>query len=428
MPDVDMLRDLSVSSGAPTSIVWSQCPAAAPASVLSASAAVAALVVAVGIAAAAMFNGPRAQQPVPQPSPSPTESPSLSTEWTPERFRDEGTPTVLIPLTESGLTVTQYVACSGTCEGELSNRAIEVAQGGESAVFEVRGLSMSFSPVWVQVFDEDSVLVQDAAQVGRPEGQVRYRLLQADGTAAELERVDDPAPAVLGPHVFVIDPYSAWSRGSVGPDDREELYLVDDSDGTLLPLDVPEEVKQWAPDVDEVLWGANDCRVIWQQPGGGFEHHDVDCRNPGITDLPEDYWSYLVCGSNRVACCSWSTTPTGSRWSCTRAWTWGPPGSGSRSRTATGTAAPRSRRPRWPLSTRWVSSDDRQGRWCVVPGPGRRWACLLCLGLGGARFSRAPFDVRDFFADQREGGRARRLPHHPFRRARRRARLRRAGG
>ncbi len=250
------------------------------------------VVLGVGLAGAAVTGGQRADAPVQDPSPTPTETSSTSEEWTPERFRAEGSPDVLIPPTESGLTAIQYVACEGTCQGELRDRALEVSQNGQSAVFEVRGLEVSFAPVWVTVFDEDSVLVQDAEN-GRPEGPVRYRLLQADGPAVQLQMVEDPAPAVPGPRVFVIDPYSAWSRGSAGPDDHQDIYLVDDLAGTLRPLEVPEGIASWGPNVDEFLWGANGCRVTWQQPDGSFDQHDLDCRNPGLTDVPTDYWDYL---------------------------------------------------------------------------------------------------------------------------------------
>jgi hypothetical protein len=61
---------------------------------------------------------------------------------------------------------------------------------------------------------------------------------------------------------------------------------VDDFAGTIRPLDVPEEVTTWGPNVDEFLWGWNGCRVIWQRPDGSFDHHDVACLNPeaGNTD------------------------------------------------------------------------------------------------------------------------------------------------
>jgi hypothetical protein len=294
VPDIDDLRELSGQLRRPPfDDLLAVSRQRRRRSVLGGTAGVAAMVAVVAVAAAGLSDGPRVQEPVPQPSPSVIESPTNSTEWTPERFRAEGEPRVLVPMTETGLTATQYVACSGICEGELTNRALEVTQGEQSALFEVRGLEMAFSPVWVKVFDQDSLLVQDAAEVGRPKGPVRFRLLQADGTAVELEVLDDLAPALPGPGVFVIDPYAAWSHGSVGPDDRQQLYLVDDSDASMRLLDVPEEVEQWAPDVDEVLWGARGCRVVWQQPGGGFDQHDVDCRSPGLTSLPEGYWTYL---------------------------------------------------------------------------------------------------------------------------------------
>ena len=259
---------------------------------LAAALAVSSAVAAVAVVTAALPDGQRAVEPA-NPSPTGTPSPSTSTEWTPERFRDEGSAEVLIPATESGLTATQYLACSGTCSGELSNRALEVSQDGQSALFEVRGLVVSWSPVWVDVYDEDSVLVQDAAEEGRTEEPARFRLLQADGTAVELRMVDEPAPAAPGPGVSVIDPYFAWSRGMSGPDDREKLYLVDGGAGTLQPLDVPEEVVAWGPNVEEFLWGADGCRAIWQQPDGSFDFHDIDCVDPVVTSVPTDYWDYL---------------------------------------------------------------------------------------------------------------------------------------
>ncbi len=152
----------------------------------------AAVLVTAGIAGNVLPGEDRATPPA-QPSPTETQSPSPLNEWTPERFRAEGTPKVLIPETTSGLAATEYLACEGTCEGELSNRALEVSQDGQSALFEVRGLGVSFVPVSVQVFDEDSVLVQDAKD-GSPDGPTRYRLLQADGTAVELRIDEDPVP------------------------------------------------------------------------------------------------------------------------------------------------------------------------------------------------------------------------------------------
>lgn len=31
--------------------------------------------------------------------------------------------------------------------------------------------------------------------------------------------------------------------------------------------------------IDEFLWGGNGCQVIWQQPDGSFDRHDVDCMD-----------------------------------------------------------------------------------------------------------------------------------------------------
>jgi hypothetical protein len=249
-----------------------------------------AVVIAASVAVSGLSSDRRSIDPA---DPTPTPSPSASTLWTPERFKAEGESEVLVPLTETGLMATQYVACSGTCEGEISNRGLEVSQNGQSAVFEVRGLAVSFSPVWVEVFDGDSVLVQDAVEVGRPDGAVRFRLLQADGTEVELEVVEEPVPAAPGTDVFVIDPYDAWSRGSRGPDDVQRLYRVDDDARTLRPLDVPRAITQWGPEVDRFLWGTDGCRVFWQRTDGSFDHHDTTCRDPGLTNPANQWWPYL---------------------------------------------------------------------------------------------------------------------------------------
>lgn len=293
MPEVDDLRELTGQFQRPAFddlVAVSRTRRRRTA--MGAALAVTSAIAAVAVVTAALPDGQRAVEPA-NPSPTDTPSPSTSTEWTPERFRDEGSAEVLIPATESGLTATQYLACSGTCSGELSNRALEVSQDGQSAVFEVRGLVVSWSPVWVNVYDEDSVLVQDAAEEGRPEGPVRFRLLQADGTSVELRTVDDAAPAAPGPGVWVIDPYLAWSRGMSGPDDHEKLYLVDGDAGTLQPLDVSQGINAWGPNVDEFLWGSAGCRVIWQQADGSFDSHDVACLDPVLTGVPSDYWDYL---------------------------------------------------------------------------------------------------------------------------------------
>jgi hypothetical protein len=101
--------------------------------------------------------------------------------------------------------------------------------------------------------------------------QARARLLQADGTAVELRRLTDPAPAVPGPGVVVIDKSNRVLAGS------DDLYLVDDTAGTIQRLDAPKKVRYWGPNVDEFLWGVtDDCRVFWAT-AGTFEERRLDC-------------------------------------------------------------------------------------------------------------------------------------------------------
>jgi hypothetical protein len=101
----------------------------------------------------------------------------------------------------------------------------------------------------------------------------------------ELRRVDEPAPAVLGPGVFVND-FVGWRIGMAG---RDELYLVDERAGTLRPLDAPQDVRYWGPNVDEFLWGVtDDCRVFWAT-SGRFEERRLDCDDRlDFTSLDDD--------------------------------------------------------------------------------------------------------------------------------------------
>lgn len=209
--------------------------------------------------------------------PAPSETPTPAAEWSPERIRDEGSPgdtQGTIPATESGLTTRLYRVCDGTrCDPgqrEDLHVALEVIQDGRSVVFD---LHYSLQP-WVRAYDADSVLVQDSEQgLDQP---VRYRLLHADGTAVQLQLVDNPASPVPGPGVVVIDDWSGWNAGMAGV---EELYLVDDRAGTLRPLDAPADVRYWGPNVDEFLWGVtDDCRVFWAT-NGTFEEHQLDCSD-----------------------------------------------------------------------------------------------------------------------------------------------------
>jgi hypothetical protein len=242
---------------------------------LGAAAGAAALVLGVGLAGAAVSGSQHAMRPVQLPSPTGSASTSGAGSWTPEQIRAAGLPVDDDGqiTTDSGLATQVYLACNGSpCppddpppDGQM---AVEVSQNGRSAVFD---LHYSLHP-WVKAFDGDSVLVQDAEERGKR----RYRLLQADGTAVQLQMVDDPAPAVPAPGVVVIDDWTGWNVGLAG---SEDLYLVDEGAATLRPVDVPKAVRYWGPNLDQFLWGAtDDCRVFWAT-GGNFEKRRLDCAD-----------------------------------------------------------------------------------------------------------------------------------------------------
>lgn len=226
----------------------------------------AAVVLTVGIVQASRSGDPGGPQPA--PSPTESESPSSSDEWTPERVRAEGAIETERLTTASGLTVRVYAVCDGApCKRQSSwddvLRALEVAQGYQSAVFDVSATGN----IGVNEFDDDSVLVADAPS-SEPDTPARYRLLHTDGTSLELEMVDDPAPAVPGPDLVVHN--EQWFAGGSG----DGLYALDQDASTLRPLDLPPEVggesgvRYWGPNVEEFFWGvSDDCRVFWQTDG-----------------------------------------------------------------------------------------------------------------------------------------------------------------
>jgi hypothetical protein len=203
--------------------------------------------------------------PSPQPASTETGSPTPDGDWTPERIRAEGTEEVLVPTNESGPTVRRYEVRVG---GERYY-ALELNRGGQSALFDVLGQQS-----WVSEFDEDSVLVQDDATIPLTD-QARARLLQVDGTAVDLRRLPDLAPAAPGPGVVVVDTSDRVMAGS------DDLYLVDDAAGTIQGLDAPAQVRYWGPNVDEFLWGVtDDCRVYWAT-AGTFNERRLDCADGG---------------------------------------------------------------------------------------------------------------------------------------------------
>jgi hypothetical protein len=296
MPDLEVLRELTGQFERPQfDDLVAVSRKRRRRSALGAVAGVSAVVLAVGVTAAGLSDGQRAQEPIQQPSPSRIETPATGDDWSPERVRAEGSAVGFLGSGPSGLDAQLY--CSGQaiptgspCDryhpydpAEDQHWAVEVTQGGRSALFEVRGTPLA------KDFDEDSILVVDG-----PDHEPRFRLLSSDGTEVQLRVVSDLAPAVPGPDVVLIQALGTYRLGMVGPDGpHEPPYLVDERAATLQLLDVPEEIKEWGPDVHESLWGTNGCRAFWQQPDGSFDHHDVECRDPGLTDLPVDYWDHL---------------------------------------------------------------------------------------------------------------------------------------
>ena len=103
-------------------------------------------------------------------------------------------------------------------------------------------------------------------------------MVDATGGALELQ-VLSPVPAVPGPGVVVINTSPAYT----GADD---VFLVDDDAGTLRPLDVSdEEIREWWPEVDEVIWGISyDCRVFWATDGT-MKSRMLDCDGSTTTGL-----------------------------------------------------------------------------------------------------------------------------------------------
>jgi hypothetical protein len=208
--------------------------------------------------------------------------------WSLERIRGEGSPTDGEPETErvsdSGIATRAYVVCDGprsACKSDPGIRepyqhaALEVTQHGRSALF---GLPPD-GRYWAAGFDADSVFVMDdpLGDSGFSFQKMRFRLLRSDGSEVRLRFLDDPAPAVPGPDVFVID--HSWHVG----DDVEAVYLVNEREGTLRPLDVPHAPTEalrsvyWGPNVDEFLWYVDrDCRVVWAADGT-FETRRPDC-------------------------------------------------------------------------------------------------------------------------------------------------------
>jgi hypothetical protein len=289
MPDVDVLRELSGQFHRPgfDDLVAVSRQRRRRSVQAGAVAGVAAVVLLVGVTALGVGDGRRS----PDPAPSPSETPTSIDGWTPEKVRAAGD--VLVDRfgpAPSGLDAELYCVGEQGCDdfppdlpGRTGHLALELTRDGRSVLFDVQGRP------WAQYYGEDSILVQDGF-----DRSTRFRLLYANGTELTLRVVSDPAPAVPGPDVVLVQALDRARDFQVGPEGPGiEPYLVDEGAGTLQPLDVPVEIKEWGPNVDEFLWGSNDCRAIWQQPDGSWDVHAVDCPAHGWTSVPVDYWSYL---------------------------------------------------------------------------------------------------------------------------------------
>ena len=255
-----------------------------------------AVVVAVLGAAAVTIGGQTGDQiepiqpgPTQGPTPTPSDASSTGGEWPLERIRAEGFLEEEV-VTESGITVRTYAACGGpesVCgpdvdppiRREHSHFALAVAQDEQTALFSVDGEG----PYVVTAYQDDALIIMD----GQPGIGVdpadpsygRYRLLRADGTEHRLRLDVDPAPAVPGPDVVVIDraPYEGEGQAFM-----QFAFRIDESAGTLQLLDVPMNTNMglvgnsWGPNTDEALWfvQAIDCRV-YRMVGGSVEQHDA---------------------------------------------------------------------------------------------------------------------------------------------------------
>jgi hypothetical protein len=222
-------------------------------------------------------------------TPTPSETSSTVGDWPLERIRAEG---ILEEesVTESGITVRMYAACGGpesVCgpridppiRREHTRFALEVAQGGRSALFSVNGEW----PHVVTPYRNDALIILDGAPgVGvdpADPSNGRHRLLRADGTERLLRLEDDPAPADPGPGVVVIDRARYEGEGKAA---MQFAFHFDEPAGTLQLLDVPPNTdmgvvgNSWGPNTDEALWlvQAIDCRVH-RVVGASVEQYDA---------------------------------------------------------------------------------------------------------------------------------------------------------
>lgn len=231
-------------------------------------------------------------------TPTPTESPWMDDEYPLERIRAEGRVDEE-QVTKSGITWRKYVLCDGSPEcspntdgpirREHEHYALEVTQGARSALFGIVDSVMTA----VAAYDDDTLLVMDPL----PEGndpldpyQNSYRLVRADGTEIHLEMSPDPAPAVPGPGVVLINHFD------LNPDDdstsSQIVLVVDENEVTVRVLEMPQNIpasRTWGPNLDEFLWFVTDyCDLHFWTSNGTFETRSAGCTDgfePGTRDI-----------------------------------------------------------------------------------------------------------------------------------------------
>ncbi|MET0523742.1 MAG: hypothetical protein ABWZ91_03010 [Nocardioides sp.] len=294
MPDLEVLRDLTPQFPPPSlddlAAVVSRRRRRA---VLTAGAGAGALaaVVVVATMIGGMPSNDRSMDPVGDPTDGRTDRTAEDLDWAPERIRAEGDPLEFTEERDGTLDARWWIACPrDNCDmtewidnydRREFHSALEVTVDGyrSSGLFDLNGGPGEWAEIATQPFDGDSFYVQDWSQQGGT--QERYRLLNADGTTTDLTMLPTTAPPTAGPDVV---------RTTISSDG---LARVDDTAGTIQPLDLPDAVfVQWAESAaDELLWGvaAEDCVVYWQQPGGDFAHRELECKAPDQDPLMIDY-------------------------------------------------------------------------------------------------------------------------------------------